>query len=213
MEIIIKLLLSYFLGSISGSLVLGKFKDIDIRNMGSGNAGGTNAFRTQGALFASGVLFIDILKGYISTKFISFMHIPLVLSCINDQSLLVILCGISAILGHVYPVFHGFKGGKGGGAAIGMVCAIYWPATILAIIVWLIILLCSGYVGLSTILASTSVIFSAYHFSDIINNIFFLPFSIILSIFIIYTHRSNIKRMLSRTENQFEKVMIFRKKN
>ncbi len=213
MEIFIKLLLCYLLGSVLGSILLGKFKGIDIRNLGSGNVGGTNAFRTQGALFAAGVLAIDILKGFISTKFMSTASLPVfsTISSLIDQNLLIILCGVATIIGHVYPIFHGFKGGKGGAAAIGMVYAISWPSISLAILLWMVILIFTGYVGFGTMIGSVSVIYFAYYFKDIIDNPYFLPFTVLLSIFIIYTHRSNIQRMLSGTENRFEKAMIFRK--
>jgi len=213
MEILIKLVLSYLIGSTSGSILLGKLKGVDIRNMGSGNAGGTNAFRTQGTFFAAGVLGIDILKGFISAKFISAMSLPIFSSSTVDPNLLIIFCGVAAILGHVYPIYHGFRGGKGGGAAIGIVFAISWSSISLAILLWLVILLITGYVGLGTMLGSVSVIYFAHYFRDTINNPYYLPFTIFLSFFIIYTHRSNIKRMLDGTENRFEKAMIFRKKN
>ena len=210
MELITKLGLSYLVGSASGSVLLGKLKGVDIRNLGSGNAGGTNAFRTQGAAFATGVLFVDIMKGFISAKFISSINLP-IFSGTLDTNLLIILCGIAAILGHVYPIYHGFRGGKGGGAAIGMVFAISWPTISLAILLWLVILLLTGFVGLGAMLGSISVIYFAHYFKDAINNPYFLPFTVFLSFFIIYTHRSNIKRMLDGTENRFEKAMIFRK--
>ena len=212
MELIIKLGLSYLIGSTSGSVLLGKLKGVDIRNLGSGNAGGTNAFRTQGAAFATGVLFVDIMKGFISAKFISAINLP-IFSGTLDPNLLIILCGIATILGHVYPIYHGFRGGKGGGAAVGMVFAISWPTISLAILLWLVILLLTGFVGLGTMLGSISVIYFAHYFKDAINNPYFLPFTVLLSLFIIYTHRSNIKRMLDGTENRFEKAMIFRKKS
>ena len=213
MEILMKLVVSYLIGSTSGSILLGKLKGVDIRNMGSGNAGGTNAFRTQGASFAAGVLGIDILKGFISAKFISAMNLPIFSNSTVDPNLLIILCGVAAVLGHVYPLYHGFRGGKGGGAAIGIIFAISWPSISLAILLWLVILLLTGYVGLGTMIGSVSVIYFAHYFKDAINNPYFLPFTIFLSFFIIYTHRSNIKRMLDGTENRFEKAMIFRKKN
>jgi len=92
-----------------------------------------------------------------------------------------------------------------------MVFAISWPTISLAILLWLAILLLTGFVGLGTMLGSISVIYFAHYFKDAINNPYFLPFTILLSFFIIYTHRSNIKRMLHGTENRFEKAMIFRK--
>ena len=211
MEIFFKLLLCYLLGSVSGSILLGKFKGINIREMGSGNAGGTNAFRTQGALFAAGVMAIDIIKGFISTKFISTASLPVFSTTIVNQNLLIILCGVAAIIGHVYPLYHGFKGGKGAGAAIGMVIAISWPSISLAILLWMVILILTGYVGFGTMIGSVSVIYFAHYFKNTINNPYFLPFTVLLSIFIFYTHRSNIQRMFSGTENRFEKAIIFRK--
>ena len=214
MEIFFKLLFCYLIGSVSGSILLGKFKGIDIRKLGSGNAGGTNAFRTQGALFAAAVLVIDILKGFVSTKFISIVSIPVFSTPpAVDQNLIIILCGVATIIGHVYPIYHRFKGGKGGGAAIGMVYAISWPSISLAILLWMVILIFTGYVGFGTMIGSVSVIYFAYYFKDIIDNPYFLPFTVFLSIFIFFTHRSNIQRMISGTENRFEKAMIFRKKS
>ena len=172
MEILIKLVVSYLIGSTSGSILLGKLKGVDIRNMGSGNAGGTNAFRTQGASFAAGVLGIDILKGFISAKFISAMNLPIFSSSTADQNLLIILCGVAAVLGHVYPIYHGFQGGKGGGAAVGMVFAISWSSISLAILLWIIILVLTGYVGFGTMLGSISLIYFAHYFKDTINNPF-----------------------------------------
>jgi len=211
LELLIKLILSYLLGSTSGSMLLGKLNGVDIRNLGSGNAGGTNAFRTQGPAFGAGVLFIDILKGFLSAKYISSISLPIFSSSIIDHDILIILCGVAAVLGHVYPIYHGFRGGKGAGAAIGMVFAISWPTITLAILLWVIILLFTGYVGLGTMLGSISVIYFAHYFKESINNPYFLPFTVILCIFIIYTHWSNIKRMLDGSENRFEKAMIFRR--
>jgi len=193
-EIFIKLLLCYLLGSVSGSILLGELKGIDIREMGSGNAGGTNAFRTQGALFAAGVMAIDILKGFISTKFISTASLPVFSTTIVNQNLLIILCGVAAIIGHVYPLYHGFKGGKGGGAAIGMVFAISWSSISLALLLWMVILILTGYVGFGTMIGSVSVIYFAHYFKNTINNPYFLPFTVLLSILIFYTQRSNIQK-------------------
>ena len=211
MELLIKLILSYLLGSVSGSMLMGKLKGVDIREMGSGNAGGTNAFRTQGALFAFCVLLIDILKGFIPTKFISVMNFSFLAGMGIDEKLLIILCGIAAILGHVYPVYHRFKGGKGGGAAMGMILAIYWPSILIALILWILILILTGFVGLGTMISSISIVCTAYLLRDSINNPYFFSFSIFLCLFIIYSHRSNIRRMLNKNENRFEKAMIFRK--
>jgi glycerol-3-phosphate acyltransferase PlsY len=207
MDIFIKLLVSYLIGSVSGSMVMGKIKHVDIRTMGSGNAGGTNAFRTMGAFFALGVIIIDIAKGFIPTKFVSNMQI--IESTSVSPDLLAILCGVVAVIGHVFPIYHGFKGGKGGGAGIGLVLAIHPMAMVVALTVWIINLILTGWVGLGTMLAAISI--AIYGYLVPCENIYFLNTAIAIAIFIIYTHRSNIQRMLSGNENQFEKAMIFHK--
>ena len=207
MNIFIITLLSYLIGSISGSMILGKLKGVDIRTMGSGNAGGTNAFRSIGPLFALGVVIIDILKGYISVIYIS------ELSFFIDNSLLTfeykqVICGIAAVLGHVYPLYYKFKGGKGAGTLIGIVGALFPEAVLISILSWIISLIFTGYVGLSTMIAGI-VLTTTVFFIPNISNIYFY-FSLAMSLFIIFTHRSNIMRMVDGNENRFEKVMLFK---
>tara|TARA_Y100001970_G_C14236411_1_gene862080 strand:- start:504 stop:1148 length:645 start_codon:yes stop_codon:yes gene_type:complete len=209
MHLFLFLFLSYLIGSISGSIFLGKIKGIDIRKLGSGNAGGTNAFRTVGALFAIGVVFIDIIKGYIAVKYIPLLNFNFLQNVIIDNEIILIICGVGSVLGHVYPIYHGFKGGKGAGTLVGVLAAIYPQAIIICIGIWLLILVLTGYVGLSTIMSSLS--FPIYYIFYLNNN-YFTPlgfFSIIIPIFIIFTHRSNILRMLTGQENRFKKIMIF----
>jgi len=118
------------------------------------------------------------------------------------------LCGVAAILGHVYPIYHGFRGGKGAGTAIGMIAAIMPVLLPFVIGIWLLVLILTGYVGLATICTGISVpVFTAILKTD---NSFFLQTGIIMSIFIILTHRSNIKRMLTGNENRFDKIRIFK---
>ena len=213
MELILKLLLSYLLGSVSGSMLMGKLKGIDIREMGSGNAGGTNAYRTMGAKFALGVIFIDVLKGFIAVKFVPFLQFGnmLIINRVNLE-LIHIICGIGVVIGHVYPIFHGFKGGKGAGTMAGVLAAIFPLYLIIGVPIWLVVLVFSGYVGLSTMIASIALPICTYILYP--NGIYssFGFFSVMVSIFIIYTHRSNIHRMIHGNENRFEKFMIFRKK-
>ena len=203
MQLIINILLSYLIGSISGSMVRGKLKGIDIRSMGSGNAGGTNAFRTQGAIFALSVIVVDIVKGYVATFYIS--------GDFGQGSLLGILCGIAAVLGHVYPVYYNFKGGKGAGTLVGILIGLYPFGLLIAFSVWLFVLILTGYVGLSTMLAGITfpVVIYAENFMGGLNSTIG-SFSIIMALFLVFTHRSNIGRMLQGSENRFEKVMIFK---
>ena len=214
MKVIGFIILSYLLGSISGSLLLGKFKNIDIRELGSGNAGGTNALRTIGPLFALGTIFIDIFKGFIpAALFIKFLNFDGIVTVFNFDiiELAPILFGVASVLGHVYPIYYGFKGGKGAGTLIGVVLAIFPQSVPWIFLSWLLILVFTGYVGLSTMCAGIAlVIITIINPSQTIFSAFGY-FTIGVSIFLIYTHRANIKRMLAGKENQFKKVMIFKK--
>ena len=155
MQLICNIILSYLIGSISGSMVLGKLKGVDIRTMGSGNAGGTNAFRTIGPIFALGVIIIDILKGYIAVLYISQL---LFIQSNNFYTIEImnISCGMAAVIGHVYPIYYSFQGGKGAGTLIGIVAALFPQCILYALLSWLCIIITTGYVGLATIVAGTA---------------------------------------------------------
>ena len=206
--LISKVILAYLLGSVSGSLLLGRFKNVDIRAQGSGNAGGTNAFRTQGLIFAIGVVLIDIGKGFIAAWWIPTLVIgdspPLL-----DHSLLVMICGFAAVLGHVFPVWHGFRGGKGAATAVGALIVIEPWLLLPLVICWVVTLIMSGYVGLSTVLASFSLVPASWAMNDNL----LMVFSSVLALFILFTHRGNMRKLLSGTENRFERIHIFSRKD
>ena len=214
MELIIKLILCYLLGSLSGAMLMGKLKRIDIREMGSGNAGGTNAFRTMGATFALGVLFIDVLKGFIAVKILPSLEVGSILTAYTiETELLHIVCGIGVVIGHVYPIYHGFKGGKGAGTMLGVLLALFPDYLMIGIPIWLAILVFTGYVGLSTIIVGIAfpictLIFYTKGFSSP-----FGFFSLMVPVLFIYTHRLNISRMIAGKENRFERIMVFRRNN
>ena len=203
MNDIIRIIISYLIGSISGSMVIGKFKKVDIRNMGSGNAGGTNAFRTQGSLFALGVITIDIFKGFAATYYIGMGF--------GEVSSLSLVCGFASVIGHIYPIYHQFKGGKGAGTLIGVLLALPLSGLVIPalILIWLVILVLTGYVGLGTIITGICFPLYLYLFSNPISEL--MIFGVLCSILIIFTHRSNIVRLYNGEENQFEKIMIFKK--
>ncbi len=212
-DLIARIIISYLLGSISGGMVLGKLNSVDIRKLGSGNAGGTNAFRTMGAKFALGVLFIDLIKGFIAVHFVPVLNLTgLIPAAELNLEFTAIACGSGAVLGHVYPLYYKFRGGKGAGTMVGVLLAIFPVGLAICLAVWGMILILSGYVGLSTITAgivlpvSTALIYPGGLASS------FGTFSMIVALFIIFTHRSNINRMLMGNENRFEKAMIFRRK-
>ena len=208
-SLIIITLLSYLIGSISGSMIIGNLKNIDIRKMGSGNAGGTNAFRTQGLLFALPVVLIDIGKGYIAAEY---FH-GILLFGTNSYPFSHLIYGSAAILGHCYPIFHNFKGGKGAGTALGVIISVFPNSILPALCVWFFTLIITGFVGLSTILSGLTIsviAFIKYPIFPFINDTQIM--CITISLFIIFMHRSNITRMLNGEEHQFKKIMFFKKK-
>ncbi|MDX1481212.1 MAG: glycerol-3-phosphate acyltransferase, partial [Woeseiaceae bacterium] len=152
-----KFLLSYFLGSIMGAMVVGRLKGgVDIRTMGSGNAGGTNALRTQGWLFALGVVIIDVGKGAIAAGLVPAIDLPVFDGSAPD-ALVVYACAAAAVIGHVWPLWHRFRGGKGAATVVGTL-AVLAPLLILPLLaVWLLLVTLVGYVGLATMTAGVAV--------------------------------------------------------
>jgi len=184
---------------------------VDIRKLGSGNAGSTNAFRTQGFLFAFGVLLIDVLKGFIAAEYISRLNLFGTTVQIISTELGILICGLTAIVGHVYPIYHGFKGGKGAGAAMGMLIALHPLSLIIAVSLWVIVLVLTGFVGLGTMIGASSIPVFLYTSGEASQFVFYPILSIILALFIIFTHRSNIQRMVAGNENRFEQAMLVKR--
>ena len=123
--------------------------------------------------------------------------------------LIEVSCAIAAVLGHVYPIYYNFKGGKGAGTLIGIIGVLFPQCILYELLSWILTLIFTGYVGLGTMIAGLVLSISAYLFN--VSTIYFY-FSILMSFFIIFTHRSNIQRMLRGEENRFEKIMVFKKK-
>ena len=195
---------SYLIGSISPSIILGKFlKGIDIREHGSGNAGSTNTFRVLGKWAGITVLLFDIFKGYFAVKFISLLAGE---SPVISSTLVAILSGFASVTGHVWTLFHSFKGGKGVNTATGVLLALIPIPTILAACVFLIALLITRYVSLGSMLASLSlpIILIIQKQRGINVPLELIIFTVVIPIFIIYTHRANIKRLRRGEENRMK---------
>ncbi len=189
------LFVAYLLGSLSGSLLLGRLRGVDIRTQGSGNAGGTNALRTQGWKFALGTVLVDVGKGVLAAW--------LALRFGGGEPWLPWAAGFAAVLGHVWPVFHGFRGGKGAGTLVG-VLLVLWPLGLAVLVgTWLLVLGIGGYVGLSTILAAASLLPLALLTGA---DPWRLGFAGVLALFILFTHRSNVARLRAGTEPRFERA-------
>ena len=204
----IKIILAYLLGSVSGSLLLGKLKDVDIRAHGSGNAGGTNALRTQGPVFALGVLLIDMGKGFLAAWWIPALAIGHTTAIIEAGALMMI-CGFAAVIGHCFPVWHSFRGGKGAATAVGALIVIEPWLLIPLLITWLLTLVLTGYVGLSTVFASVSLVPAAWWLND--QNL--VVFTLVMAAFLLFTHRGNIRKLRNGTEHRFERIYIFSRKH
>jgi glycerol-3-phosphate acyltransferase PlsY len=204
LELGLKFTAAYLIGSILGSLVVGYLSGgIDIRKLGSGNAGGTNALRTQGKLFAFWVMVIDVGKGIVAVLLVPGLEIPGVgIDPSVDRELVLFAVAFAAIFGHVFPVWFGFEGGKGGATAAGLLCY-FAPVAAAAILgIWVLIIYLTGFVGLATISASiAAAIFLGFTRLPEEHDLF--VFAVIVALLIVYTHRSNISRMLSGTESSF----------
>lgn len=213
-ELILLLFASYVTGSIPTGIIMGKVvKGIDIREHGSGNAGATNVFRVLGWKYALIVVAFDVFKGWLpAAVYATSIHgLP-----IQDTGVVQILCGFAAVLGHIYTIFAGFKGGKGVGTIGGMLIALFPTAVPLCLIVFATALILTGYVSVGSILASISLpiflfILPPLGLADPAP-LSLLVFSLLIPWFIIFTHRSNISRLRHGNENRFEKAMIFKKK-
>lgn len=204
-NLFLMILLSYLIGAIPTAIIYSRIaRGIDIRQHGSGNAGATNVFRVLGWRAGLVVLLIDVMKGLTATLFIY----QIAISSINlDTSILKIIAGLSAVFGHIWTIFADFKGGKGVGTGAGMIIGIVPAAVLAGLVVFIITVVISRYVSLGSILASITIpIFlfvEKFLFQSQISTSIIL-FGLIIPVIIIYTHRSNIERLLKGTENKIK---------
>ena len=209
LELGLKTLIAYLLGTLLGSLILGRLRGVDIRSMGSGNAGATNALRTQGRAFGLAVLAVDIGKGVAATVWLPALSLPGVgWDAEVSRQWLALSCGFAVIVGHVYPVWFGFRGGKGVATVVGVVGGLK-PLLLLPLFAcWLIVVLLTGYVGLASMLAGVAMAISVYWFDPSDKPL--LEFCILVTAFVIFTHRANIARMAAGTEHRAKRLWLFR---
>jgi glycerol-3-phosphate acyltransferase PlsY len=209
LELGVKLLLAYLLGTLLGSLILGRMRGVDIRSMGSGNAGATNALRTQGKLFGFLVLLIDILKGVIAARWLPSAVLPGIgIDPALSREWLTVACGFAVIVGHVYPVWFDFRGGKGAATVVGVVAALELRLLLPLLLSWIVVLLLSGFVGLATMLATVALAVAVIVIEP--NNLPLCTFCGAVAVFVIFTHRSNIARMRAGKENRVRRLWLFR---
>ena len=190
LNLIIVITYSYILGSIPFGLIITKiFLKEDIRNIGSGNIGATNVLRTGKKILAALTLFFDVFKGYASIYLTSKFFPEFIY-----------LSGLICFLGHLFPVWLKFKGGKGIATYLGIILALSFKLTIVFAISWLIILYLTKYSSLSSIIGSLNVFLFAFLFASISLDFFYFTFFMI----IIFTHRENIIRLKNKTEDKIK---------
>lgn len=209
----IMILISYMIGSIPTSIIVGKIKSgIDIRKFGSGNAGGTNVIRVLGWKTGVLVILFDILKGFIATSIVARLYFDPSLPFNNrtpfeDFTVLQIIAGSAAVLGHIWTAFAGFKGGKGIATAGGMLIGVAPIEVLVSLVIFTIVFVASRYVSLGSLTAAIAfpltMVVRVNIFNVQIAGYHTLIFFIMgISLLVIYTHRANIKRLVEGTENK-----------
>jgi len=203
------LLLAYLFGSIPTAVWIGlAFFNIDVREYGSGNAGATNTFRVLGKKAGVPVMFLDILKGWTATNLAYFIGVSTT-GGVNSTAYTnyALALGIAAVMGHLFPVFAGFRGGKGIATLFGMILAIHLQAALLCVVVFIVVLLVTRYVSLSSIIAGfTYTIGVAFIYPS---NKSVVIYGMCMFLLILITHQKNIERLLKGKESR---VNLFKKK-
>jgi len=206
------IILSYLIGSIPTSIIISKaVRGIDIRQHGSGNAGGTNVMRVLGWSHGLLVILLDALKGVLAVVVIARLHYGAIpfenATPFDDFTLVQIIAGISAVIGHIWTVFAGFKGGKGIATALGMLLMIITVDMLVAVGVFILVVTISKYVSLASIIGAIAVPLTLF----VRENIFhvdihsyntLLPFVIAVSLLVIFTHRKNVVRLINGNEHK-----------
>ncbi|MBE0636360.1 glycerol-3-phosphate 1-O-acyltransferase PlsY [Candidatus Bipolaricaulota bacterium] len=212
MSLAILLIASYLVGAFPSSIVYGKlFRKVDVRNHGSGNAGGTNAWRVLGWKIGLPVMITDVAKGALASVFIARIPLgPLPFAF----STVALLCGLAAVIGHVFPVYTRFRGGKGVATGAGMLVGNAPIPVACALGVFAIVVFLFGKISLGSILAAVSLPISVFlidRFTIIDYPILLLVLTIALALFIITTHWTNIRRLLKGEEKAFENLQLWKK--
>ena len=189
-KVILCLILGYLLGSLNFAIIYSKLRGDDIRNHGSGNAGATNVLRTYGKLPAAIVFLLDISKGVIAILLVRSVFDDMIFDC---------SAALGAVLGHNFPIYYKFTGGKGVSTSLAVLLTLHYPTALVSMATFLVVVLISKYVSLSSILASVAAMIFAFIVFKI--DVFSI-FCLILGVLCIFRHRSNIKRLIDGNENK-----------
>lgn len=202
--LVLEILVAYALGSVSGALWVGRFRGIDIRRSGSGNPGTANAVRVLGVRWALVVLAIDILKGALATGVVPLPG--------NAAPPAVLACALAAVAGHMWPVWHGFRGGKGIATAFGAWLCILPMALVPVAAVWLAAVVLTGYTSLGALLASAGLVVAAAWFAPAGQPGLYAGAALALAALVWFAHRANIRRLWLGRENRFEALRVFHRR-
>jgi acyl phosphate:glycerol-3-phosphate acyltransferase len=206
-DLVVKVVLAYLLGSIVGSLLLGKLRGVDIRTQGSGNAGGTNALRTQGKAFALGTVLIDIGKGWLAAAWLPGVAIPGIAPAAAVAPWTPVACALAAVIGHVWPLWHGFRGGKGAATFVGALLGLNPWLLVPVLATWLVLVVLFGFVGLASIAAAVALpVYVLARWG--VNEAELLTFAAVVAVVVAFAHRGNISRMLAGTEPRARKLWL-----
>lgn len=199
---LLTLLAAYLLGSVSGGVILGRWRGIDIRDAGTGHAGSANALRTQGVGFALGVMSIDVAKGALAAWLGRRFGQP---EGMFDVAALGYGCAFAAMLGHVWPFWHGFRGGKGAATLAGGLL-VMWPWALPALLlVWGGVLLASGYLGLAMAGVACSLPLLAWWNGASAPR---WTFAVASALFLLWTYRDNLRRISAGGEARMERARV-----
>lgn len=208
MLIVLLIVLSYLIGSIPSALWLGKiFYKIDIRNYGSHNAGATNTFRILGKRLGWSVLICDVSKGVICAC-LPFFFRDYFSGFKDEELILQLITGFTSVIGHVFPIYAGFRGGKGVATSLGIIFGINPMGAVICLVIFLIVFLFFRFVSLGAISASISLPFVSYFILREDQRIMII-FTIILALVVLIAHKRNISRLIKGEEN---KMNLLRKK-
>ena len=202
---IIVTIIAYLLGSISFSVIISKkIAGFDVREKGSGNAGTTNVLRTVGKKASIITLICDILKGVVA---ILVAYIAgLILKDSVDKALLIQLAGLAVIIGHTFPIFFGFKGGKGIATALGVLLITNWNIGLICLVFALVLMIITKMVSLGSLAAAVLfpiLIIFMPHTSYLVDGNYII-YGILIAALVIFNHRANVKRLLTGTENKID---------
>jgi len=204
--VFVAVLTGYLLGSIPWGYIVSKCRGIDIRQHGSGNIGATNVFRMLGRNWGVLVFALDVLKGVVAVQF-AMRFLSLALPATGgwplDADQLGIVAALGCFFGHCFPVWLGFKGGKGVAVGAGVLLGLVPMVAILGLVIWGIVFKTSRYVSLASVVAAVSLPIIVWLLQGRLGAIFW--FTLAISLLAIWRHRSNIQRLLAGTENRFEK--------